>query len=255
MDDATNLTENFYDELASVYKHIYIDRDKSITEQASVLDGIIRQKFSTYIKNILDASCRIGTQLIGLSRLGYFLTGADISQKELSIAREELEKQDLPVDLHHCGFKDLPACFERQFDIVIACDNAILHLLTENEILEAFAAMYKVCKEGILISVRDYDEIDKTKIYMIPYGYRQVDSKRLFLFQRWEFEGKIVSVSFFFIEDIHSGRISPVTGTVYRTKFYAIGTQKLMTLLKEAGFKNTDCIKLSFLQPVIIAKK
>jgi len=255
MDRSEYLCESFYDAFAPVYKHIYIDWEKSTGEQAKVLDELIRHKFSGEVKYILDASCGIGTQLIGLSRLGYELTGADISEKELSIAGEELKKRDLPVDLHRCGFKDLPTCFERIFDMVIACDNSLLHLLSDREIMEAFRSIYKVCKEGILISVRDYDEIDRNIIHLVPYGYRQIDDKRMFLFQRWEFEGDFKTVSFFFIEDIHTGNSAPVTGRVHKTKFYAISTQKVMDLLKESGFTCAECIKHRYGQPVIIGKK
>ena len=248
-------TESFYDELASVYKYIYIDWEKSVVEQAELLNGIIRQNFSDNIRDILDASCGIGTQLIGLSKMGYRLTGTDISQKELDIAGEELKKRNLPADLHRCAFKNLPVCFKQKFDLVITMDNAIPHLLSGTEILEAFTAMYRVSGEGVLISVRDYDNIDKSKLHIVPYGYRQIDGKKWFLFQRWEFEGDIVSVSFFFITEHDSGKISPVSGRVYRTKFYAIGSERLMDLLKEAGFKSTRCIRHSEMQLIIIGKK
>lgn len=256
MEKSPEPTESFYDVLAPVYKYIYVDWEKSVAEHGKLLDGIIRQNFSANIRDILDASCGIGTQLIGLSEMGYRLTGADLSQKELDITREELRKRNISADLHHCGFKDLPSCFSgKMFDLVIAIDNAIVHLLTDAEVLEAFAAMYRVCRKGILISVRDYDLVDKSKIQMVPYGYRHVDGKLLFLFQRWEFEDNIVSVSFFFIEENNTGKISPVNGRVYRTKFYAIGIDKLMDLLNKGGFENIECIKNGYMQPVIIGKK
>ncbi len=255
MEKSPEPTESFYDGLAPVYKYIYVDWEKSVAEHGKLLDGIIRQNFSNNIRDILDASCGIGTQLIGLSEMGYRLTGADISQNELEIAGEELRKRNLSAELHRCSFKDLPACFKVKFDIVIAIDNAITHLLSATEILEAFTAMYRVSREGILISVRDYDDIDKSKMHIVPYGYRQIEGKKWFLFQRWEFEGEIISVSFFFIAEHDSGKISPVSGRVYRTKFYAIGSERLMDLLKEAGFKSTRCIRHSEMQLIIIGEK
>ena len=249
-------TGAFYDDLAPLYKFIYVDWEESVDEQAKWLDGMIKQSFKGNIHSILDAACGIGTQLIGLSKLGYQLTGADISQRELDIAMEELQKNNITVDLHHCGFKDLTSCFRgKMFDLVIAIDNAIPHLLTDAKVLEAFAAMYRVSRKGALISVRDYDRVDKSKMKMVPFGYRQVNGKLLFLFQRWEFKEEIVSVSFFFIEENNTGRMSPVNGRVYRTKFYAIGIDKLMDLLNKEGFENIECIMNGYLQPVIIGKK
>jgi len=246
----------FYDQLAALYKLIYQDWEKGVTDHARILDDIIRRHFPDHTGNILDAACGIGTQLIGLAGLGYQMTGTDISPKELEVARKELNKRNLKAKLYKCGFKDLDSCFENlKFDLVIALDNAIPHLLSDTEILEAFKAMYWVCRQGIIISVRDYDQVDKSKIQMIPYGYRRIDGKNWFLFQRWEFEGEIVSVSFFFLEDVETMEIAPVTGKIFRTELYAIGIEKLMKLIKEAGFKSSQCIENPFIQPVIVAKK
>jgi SAM-dependent methyltransferase len=246
----------FYDQLAALYKSIYPDWEKSVTDHARILDDIIRQHFPYNTGNILDAACGIGTQLIGLAGLGYQMTGTDISPKELEVARKELNKRNLEAELYNCDFKDLDSSFESlKFDLVIALDNAIPHLLSDAEILEAFKAMYWVCRQGIIISVRDYDQVDKSKIQMIPYGYRRIDSKNWFLFQRWEFEGEIISVSFFFLENDETMEIAPLTGRVFRTELYAIGIEKLMKLIKKAGFKSSQCIENPFIQPVIVAKK
>jgi ubiquinone/menaquinone biosynthesis C-methylase UbiE len=172
----------------------------------------------------------------------------------LSEAENELKKRDITVDLVRCGFENLETCFKENFDLVIAIDNAIPHLLTDERILNAFRSMYRICKKGILVSIRDFDMMDESRIQLVPYGYRQIKGKRMFLFQRWEFEGDLNSVSFFFMEE-NTQDSTRVEGNVFNTKYYAIKTDKLMELMQKAGFVQTRCIKNDFSQPVIVGKK
>ena len=56
-------------------------------------------------------------------------------------------------------------------DVVLACDNAVPHLLTDEDILTAFRALYTCVRPGggCLITVRDYDREDRTGIQVKPW--------------------------------------------------------------------------------------
>ena len=71
-------TFRFYNELADVYHLIYADWEQSIAQQASALDSIIRQHLGAGIESVLDASCGIGTQSLGLAQRGYAVTGSEL---------------------------------------------------------------------------------------------------------------------------------------------------------------------------------
>ena len=58
---------HFYDELAGDYPLIYADRDASVRRQGDALDALIGQDGVT----VLDCSCGIGTQAIGLALRGH----------------------------------------------------------------------------------------------------------------------------------------------------------------------------------------
>jgi glycine/sarcosine N-methyltransferase len=61
----------FYNDIAEYYHLIFEDWDRSIEKQANGLSIIIQNNF-TNIDRIHDASCGIGTQVIGLSKKGRF---------------------------------------------------------------------------------------------------------------------------------------------------------------------------------------
>jgi SAM-dependent methyltransferase len=70
---------DFYNQLSPFYHLVYPDWEASIKRQAADLDAIIKEFFGDGTKRILDVTCGIGTQTLGLAQLGYDLTASDIS--------------------------------------------------------------------------------------------------------------------------------------------------------------------------------
>src|SRR5712671_7650069 len=112
-------TFRFYNELSDVYHLIYPDWEQSMGRQASVLDSIIRERLGTGIKSVLDTSCGIGTQALGLAQSGYMVTGSDTSPLAIERAQREAEKRSLRITF---GVADMRRCDEAhtgQFDVVL----------------------------------------------------------------------------------------------------------------------------------------
>ena len=151
-------TRDFYDQLATDYHLVHQDWDASIERQADALDRLIRS-VSPQAKEILDCSCGIGTQAIGLARRGYRVHGTDISERSIDRARIEAERLNAAASFGVCDFRDLSSV-DGLFDVVMSCDNAIPHMLTDDDVHRVLAAMNAKLRPGglILISVRDYDK-------------------------------------------------------------------------------------------------
>src|SRR5262249_14721253 len=69
----------FYAALAPQYHLIYGDWRTAIRRQARVLDTLIRRVGGDPPLALLDCTCGIGTQAIGLALLGYRVHGTDLS--------------------------------------------------------------------------------------------------------------------------------------------------------------------------------
>lgn len=65
----TQSTKKFYDELAGDYHLIFQNWIESIKNQALILEKIIKKYEKFPSKTLLDCSCGIGTQAIGLAEL------------------------------------------------------------------------------------------------------------------------------------------------------------------------------------------
>ena len=78
-----NITQTFYDNLATQYDKLFQDWQATIQEQAVILENLFAAHGFDRSARILDCACGIGTQAIGLAALGYAVTGSDLSRVEL----------------------------------------------------------------------------------------------------------------------------------------------------------------------------
>jgi len=246
--------KDFYRQLTPFYHLIYPDWQTSIERQGYALQAIIRDFWGDQIKTILDVACGIGTQALGLAQLDYDVTASDLSAPEVERARQEAARRNLNINFLVADMRHASDHHRQQFDLVVACDNAIPHLLTDEDILAAMRQFYQCVRPGggCLISVRDYDQEERTGVHVKPYGLRTEGDTRYLVFQVWEFQGAIYNLAMYFVED--RGGSDCVTH-VMRTEYYAVGTDKLISLMTAAGFQQVQRLDGRFFQPVIIGKR
>ncbi len=249
------MKDDFYNKLEPFYHLIFANWEDSIHNQAKQLEQIFKKHIDIQQDSILDVSCGIGTQSIGLALNGYKVTASDLSEDEISRAIKEAKKRGLQISFSVADMKKAYMHHKKEFDIVLSFDNSIPHLLSDEDILIAFKQFYLCTKKGgyCLISVRDYAKEDCTKSHIKPYGLRHENDRKYFLFQTWEFSNNnIYNVSMYIVED--TGKEICKTH-VMRSKYYAVSIDILMNLLKDAGFSEVQRIDNQFYQPIIIGKK
>src|SRR5262245_39752155 len=172
------MTQEFYDRLAPYFHLLYANWEASIARQSSGLAGVLDEFRVARGSAILDAACGIGTQALGLAQLGYNVTASDLSPGAVARARVEAAARGLTIDFSLADLRRLSSAFDRQFAAVVVCDNAIPHLLSDEEIGDAFAECRRVLATGgvLLVSVRDYAAIERRTPDHHPYGTRTVGS-------------------------------------------------------------------------------
>lgn len=255
---------DFYDKLAPFYHIIYGDWNAAIATQATQLSTIIRQHWGTQAQRILDVSCGIGTQAIGLASKGYRVTASDLSRQEIERAKQEAQQRYLDINFSVCDMRNVYHHHQAQFDVVISCDNSIPHLLNDDEISIALKQIYHCTKPGggCLITLRDYDQEPRGTGIVKPYGVREDAGKRYFVFQVWDFVGEIYDLSMYFVEDDQQSDIAnpnitnPNVNTyVMRSQYYAISIDRLMQLMEGAGYCSVTRLNNQYFQPVLIGTR
>jgi SAM-dependent methyltransferase len=249
------MIESFYDQLSPYYKYIFQDWNASVDRHAGILDGVIREYFGDEVHSILDAACGIGTQTIGLAQKGYLLIASDISTGELEKARLEATSRNLDIDFHLADMRTLGQTFPTKFDLVIACDNAIPHLLSDAEILQAFRQFYEVTSEagGCIISVRDYESMEFGGRKLYPRLVHEVPQEKILIFDCWEFEGDFYDITMYIVEDM--GQPVAKTNVIRGGRYYCVSIPTLERLMNEAGFKSMITLRERYFQPLLLGLK
>ncbi|MCL1901633.1 MAG: class I SAM-dependent methyltransferase [Firmicutes bacterium] len=185
--DLTNI-KNFYNNLMDYFHLIFDDYDKSMDEHAAVIDNLIKLENKDKDSSILDCASGIGRQSLGLSKLGYNVTGSDLSETAIKRANEESQKRALSAKFFEADFCNLDKVFSQKFDIVIAMDNPLPHMLKDEDFLSALKSIYERLNEnGLLISsIRDYDEILKLKPKCSEPRIVNSNGGKLIAFQVWD---------------------------------------------------------------------
>ena len=142
------LVDDFYDRMASLYHLIFQDWDESIERQGEQLAELIRERFGGQARTILDVSCGIGTQAIGLAKRGFIVTASDLSNGAIARARAEAERRSVEIDFSVCDMKAAYTHHRRQFDVVISADNSITHLLDDDDLEVALRQMLSMRPPG-----------------------------------------------------------------------------------------------------------
>ena len=249
------ITQAFYDNMAAQYDKLFLDWEETTHEQALTLNRIFSDCGFDCKAHILDCACGIGTQAIGLAALGHDVTGSDISERELAEAKARSAKMGLQMRFEYADFCALSDTFPEQFDIVIAMDNALPHMMTREKLNAAVSSITGRIREGgiFVASIRDYDSLLEDKPpYSPPYIHKTGKGQRV-SFQTWAWNNDTYKLIQYIIDDDDSLQISK-----FECEYRAVRRDELTDLLiangcTEVEWKFPD--ETGFYQPVVIARK
>ena len=250
-----DITQTFYDNMAAQYDKLFQDWHATTREQAVILNRIFVDNGFGRTAQILDCACGIGTQAIGLAALGYHVTASDISDGELAEAADRAEKNGVKIRFEHADFCALSDTFSEQFDIVIAMDNALPHMLTGEALESAVRSITGQIKPGgiFVASIRDYDSLLAEKPpYSPPYIHKTEKGQRV-SFQTWVWSGNNYQLTQYIIDDEDNLQISK-----FVCEYRATRREELTNLLRANGCRDVVWMfpdETGFYQPIVVAKK
>lgn len=249
----------FYDQLAASYHLIFANWRETVLRQGEVLDRLIRRQLGDKRPlTILDCSCGIGTQAIGLALREYRVHATDLSPAQIERAKQEADTFGARLTFSIADMRALETQVEGRFDIVISCDNSLPHLLTRKDLSKALRNIHaKIHPEGLFIaSIRDYDRIveehprvEQPRILEGPEGNRIV-------FQVWDWSSDGISyTAHLFILREAGGEWHAAH---YATPYRALLRKELDELLESSGFSRIRWYAPSesgYYQPIVASRK
>ena len=250
-----DITQTFYDNLASHYDKLFLDWQSTTHEQAVILNDLFHENGFDKTANILDCACGIGTQAIGLATLGYSVTASDISDGEIEEAKERAAKNHVKIPIKHADFCALAEAFSEQFDIVICMDNALPHMLSKDALEAAVKSITNQIVPGgmFVASIRDYDALLQEKPpYSPPYIHKTAKGQRV-SFQTWVWNDEHYKLTQYIIDDEDTLQVNK-----FDCEYRATRREELTSLLMANGCSEVVWKfpeETGFYQPIVIAKK
>ena len=250
-----SITQTFYDNMAAQYDKLFLDWEAITQEQAIILNKIITDYGFDTSAHVLDCACGIGTQSIGLAALGYNVTSSDISDGELAEAKVRAEKNGIQIRFEHADFCALSDAFSEQFDIIVAMDNALPHMLTSEKLNAAVHSITgQIREDGIFVaSIRDYDSLLEEKPpYSPPYIHKTEKGQRV-SFQTWTWNDDNYNLVQYIIDDEDELKVSK-----FECEYRATRRKELTDLLMANGCSEVVWKfpeETSFYQPIVVARR
>lgn len=250
-----DIVQTFYDSLATQYDKLFYDWQSTVNEQAVIMDKIFSNNGFDKAIDVLDCACGIGTQAIGLSAIGYNITGSDISEVELCEARNRAKANNVNIDFFNADFRNLAKTFDKKFDVVIAMDNALPHMLTITDLKLAIKSIISQIKKGgmFVASIRDYDALLESKPpYSPPYIHKNDKGQRV-SFQTWEWKDNNYKLTQYIIDDEGTLGVSK-----FECEYRATKRDEITQLLMENGCNEVEWLfpaDTGFYQPIVVGKK
>lgn len=233
----TQSVRDFYDQLAADYHLIFDDWRQAIVRHSACLDALIRAQSSRSLPlTLLDCSCGIGTQAIGLAQRGYTVHATDLSPVAVERARQESLAMGVEMTFGVADFRELAEQVGGTFDVVLSCDNALPHLLDDADLCLAAQNMRQKLNPGglLLVSIRDYDQLLLEKPQGTPLRVFGAGEDRRIVFQVWDWiaDAPVYTVNHFILRCKGDAWMTTHQATQYR----ALQRTELSAILEEAGF-------------------
>ena len=253
-----NPTKAFYEDLSDVYHLLFDDWDAAVVEQGKCLDNLIRQSSQQAPCRMLDATCGIGTQAIGLALRGYDVVGADLSSSALARAEAEARRFGVDLTTKAADLRTLSTVIRERFPLILVLDNSLAHLQEQADLIAAAGELAgRLEPAGLLLgSMRDYDALRLRRPKMMSTRVMGSRSERRIAFQVWDWEddGEHYALAQYIVQHDPSG----VKALAFECRLRAVSRAAIAEAFFAAGFDKLQWIEprdSGFCQPVFVASR
>lgn len=246
-----------YDALSEHYHLIFENWEASVERQAAILSSILQRKCGVSgPARILDCACGIGTQALGLAKLGFRVSASDLSSQAIERARREASRRSLEIQFLVANMLDLTPLGDSKFDAVICMDNSLPHLESSEQLLQAAVQIRTQLRPGgrFIASIRDYDRLIKERPVVQGPSFYSDQGKRRIVFQVWDWvDDRHYVFHLYITRECDQGWETLHTSARYR----ALLRDEVSEALYQARFNNVRWIfeaESGFYQPIVLAE-
>jgi SAM-dependent methyltransferase len=256
----SNPVTAFYDGLSPEYRdNMGWDWDAAVGKEGAALDHFITLQLGHKgPHSLLDCSCGIGTQAIGLALKGHRIHASDLSPVSIEQASGEATRLGVNMTFSVADFRELGDTISDTFDVVLTCDNSIAHCLKDDDLNAALVSMKtRLDPNGLLLlSMRDYNALITDKPRFNNQHVQDKPDGRRVVFQLWDWadDGRRYKMNQFLIREIEGS----YDFKHFHTELRALKRNEIITAVRNAGFEEVSWHvpeSSGYYQPIVTARK
>ena len=197
----------FLKELAKYYDAMRTHRDYS--KEARFADSLIRKHYPG-AERVLDLCCGTGEHAINMTKLGYEVTGIDLSQDMLTIGTKKAEKLELSVNFSYGDVNELK--IKEKFRAAYCLGYTLLYMTTHRAAMNFFNAVNKALDPGGIFIVDFINGWSIEKEWHKDKATYRFDDATIFLSEQATLDRKnrLKHVEFQYLIDNHNGQVKTV---------------------------------------------
>jgi ubiquinone/menaquinone biosynthesis C-methylase UbiE len=111
---------------------------------AEQLESILK-RIGTSVRTVLDVACGEGTFAVAAASMGFAVTGIDLSEEMLTLARDKAAREGVSVEFLQDDMRTME--FERAFDLATCWYDSLNYILELDELKRTFKAVANALTE------------------------------------------------------------------------------------------------------------
>ncbi len=250
---------DFYNRLGPVFHHnMGYDWEAGVRWEGEWLDHFLSEQLRGAGRwSVLDCSCGIGTQAIGLALHGHRVHATDLSPVSVDCARRESTEFGVDITFGVADFCKLGESISDTFDVVVSCDNSFAHCLNDDDLAAALTSIKSRLKPGglLLLSIRDYDALIADKPVFNSQHVQDMPDGRRVAFQVWDWasDGRRYGVNQFLLKENDGG----YELLHFETELRALRRDEILTAIQGARYEEARWHgpeASGYYQPIVTAR-
>ncbi len=139
-----------YTKLARYYDVIYRDYlESAVPKLVNAYEECFRRFARREVRRVLDIACGTGGPTIELLRRGYIVTGVDLHEEMIEVARAKASGLGLSIEFKVCDARELSKLFSREsFDAVTMFFTSIAYMRNVKDLARLLRSVKHVLRRG-----------------------------------------------------------------------------------------------------------
>jgi len=188
-----------------------------------------------------DCSIGAGGTTLPMAKLGYEVSGSDLSQNLLAKAKENFNSAGFSIPLFQADFTKLDEHLSTEYDIIMSTGNSLPHVDAAGFTSFVQAAHKCIRPNGYLyFDIRNWDKILRERPIFIardPFVMTAEKHESLYQIFQWNADN---SVTFIFVTSVDENGVHVRESATMAPKYYPLLKKDLESILHDNGFELTS---------------